>query len=146
MPKCKYCNSRLSKFDKDICPICGAKHPLEGVSGETVEITSDLALNIEELKSFKPATKFKAMMAFIFLGWTGFPMFYLRYILQGFIWLALNLMVFALIFLSFFFLMELGIIPSLLIPIGIIYGINIIAGIIVFFKHNLKDNRGEFLR
>ena len=45
MPSCRNCGARLSKFDSDICPVCGTKRPLEGVSSETVEITSQVDLS-----------------------------------------------------------------------------------------------------
>ena len=25
MPKCKYCNENITKFDKEYCPYCGCK-------------------------------------------------------------------------------------------------------------------------
>ena len=40
MPVCKNCNSRIDKFNKDRCPICGVERPFEGVSSDTVEVTS----------------------------------------------------------------------------------------------------------
>ena len=45
MPSCRNCGARLSKFDKDICPVCGAKNPLEGVSSETIDITSQIDIS-----------------------------------------------------------------------------------------------------
>ena len=50
MPYCKNCGSRITKFDNDICPICGAKNPLEGVTSDTVEITSELDIHDKENK------------------------------------------------------------------------------------------------
>ena len=32
MPYCKNCGARITKFEKDICPVCGQKKPLEGAS------------------------------------------------------------------------------------------------------------------
>lgn len=146
MPKCRNCGGRITRFDKDICPICGEKNPLAGVSSETVEITSNLDLNDVELKNFKPSTRFKTFILFILIGWTGAPMFYLRYIRIGLIWLFINASIFIASFLPLLLLTNLGLLFSLLIAISIIYIINIIMGIIAYFKHNLKDGRGEFLR
>ena len=53
MPNCRNCGSRLSKFDKDICPVCGFKHPLDGVSSETQEVTSEISFYKGELKTSK---------------------------------------------------------------------------------------------
>ena len=146
MPSCKNCGSRITRFDKDICPVCGMKKPLQGVTSETVEITSDLKLNLEELKTFKPRTKFRAMLFFFGLGWTGAPQFYLYYPLQGVLWLLLNLIILGGFFALFFFLSQAGLILSIVLPIVIAYIFNFIFGIFVFFKHNLKDGKGEFLR
>ena len=48
MPNCRNCGARLSKFDTDLCPVCGIKNPLEGISSETVEITSQIDLALPE--------------------------------------------------------------------------------------------------
>ena len=45
MPNCRNCGARLSKFDADLCPVCGIKDPLRGVSSETVEITSQIEMS-----------------------------------------------------------------------------------------------------
>ena len=39
MPNCRNCGARITKFDKDICPVCGTKNPLQGVGSETMEVT-----------------------------------------------------------------------------------------------------------
>ena len=52
MPNCRNCGTRLTKFEKDLCPICGCKNPLEGVSSETIEITSQIGGISEELKDY----------------------------------------------------------------------------------------------
>ena len=146
MPKCKYCGSRITRFDKEICPVCGEKNPLEGVSSETIEITSNLDLSEAELKEFKPATKFRAFLLFVFLGWTGAPLFYLNYYNQALIWLFLNLSFIGGIGSIFSFLTSLGAPWGYIVALSIAYVINIGAGLFTFFKHNLKDGRGEFLR
>ncbi len=146
MPKCKYCGARITKFDKDICPVCGGKEPLAGVSSETIEITSNLDLSEAELKEFKPTTKFRAFMLFCFLGWTGAPLFYLDYYYQALVWLFINLAFIGGIGSIFAFVARLGFPWGYLLALAIAYIFNIGAGLFVFFKHNLKDGRGEFLR
>ena len=146
MPSCKKCHARITRFDRDICPVCGEKNPLEGVNSETIEITSNLDLSLEELNNFKPSTKAKTMVLFFAIGWTGAPQFYLGYILQGFLMLFINLAVAGGIFSLFYFVVGLDLILSIIIPVTIIYAINIILGFFAFFKHNLKDKSGEFLR
>lgn len=146
MPKCKYCGSRITRFDKDLCPICGEKDPLQGVSSETIEITSNLDLSEAELKEFKPTTKFKAFLLFCFIGWTGAPMFYLNYYNQALIWLFINGVIIGGLGSVFSFVTPIGAPWGYLVALSIAYVINIGAGLFTFFKHNLKDGRGEFLR
>ena len=146
MPKCKYCGSRITRFDKDICPICGEKDPLQGVSSETIEITSNLDLSEAELKEFKPTTKFRAFLLFCFIGWTGAPMFYLNYYNQALIWLFINGVIIGGVGSIFSFVTSLGAPWGYLVALSIAYVIDIFLGLFAFFKHNLKDGRGEFLR
>lgn len=147
MPSCRNCGGRITRFDKDICPICGQKNPLQGVSSKTVEFTNDLnSLKADELKSFHPATKFKAFVLFCLIGWTGAPMFYLNYVAQAFIWFALHMIFIGGLGSVFAFLTPLGFIWGYVLVIGIAYLFNIFMGIMLFFRHNLKDGRGEFLR
>lgn len=146
MPVCKHCGSRITRFDKDICPVCGEKAPLEGVSSETIEITSNFNLNEEEFKTFRPCTRFKVFLLFTLLGWTGAPIFYTRYVLQGFLWLLINLVIIGGAGSILAFMTPLGILWGYLIMLIAAYVINIGVGIFSYLKRNLKDNRGEFLR
>ena len=146
MPICKYCRSRITRFDKDICPICGTKNPLEGVSSETVEITSNFDLTAEELKTFRPHTKLRTSIFLATLGWTGLAQFYLHYNLQAVLWMILELALIAGGFTLFYFVANMGIVLSIVLPIVIVYVLNIALAIITYFKHNLKDAKGEFLR
>lgn len=146
MPVCKHCGSRITRFDKDICPVCGEKAPLEGVSSETIEITSNFNLNEEEFKTFRPCTRFKVFLLFTLLGWTGAPIFYTRYVLQGFLWLLINLVIIGGVGSILAFMTPLGILWGYLIMLIAAYVINIGVGIFSYLKRNLKDNQGEFLR
>ena len=40
MPNGKNCGARITKFDSDICPVCGFKHPIDVSKEETSDITS----------------------------------------------------------------------------------------------------------
>ena len=146
MPKCRNCGARLTKLDKDICPVCGFKNPLEGVSSETVEITSQFNLDSEEFETYKPCTKATALALFASLGWTGAALFYLSYFHFAIIWAAINIAV---------LIGGIGSILAFLTPVGILWGylimvlvcyfINLIVGVVVYLKPNMKDGRGEFL-
>ena len=70
MPNCRNCGARLSKFDTDLCPVCGIKNPLEGTSSETVEITSQIDLS-EMKEGQKVLRRRKKFIAYFFtLGFT----------------------------------------------------------------------------
>lgn len=65
MPKCRMCNQRLSKLDKDVCPFCGARKPLLGVEDYTEDITKTLsAIKVEDITK----TRNKNRLIFILLA------------------------------------------------------------------------------
>ena len=145
MPSCRNCGARLSKFDTDICPVCGFKKPLEGVSSETVEITSQV-----DLSGFNDAQKVvrrrkKMLLLSILVGFTGALFFYLKKATMGVIWLLINAIFIAGLLLILYFVIKLNIVISLLIPVLSSYACNIIIGVLYFFKQNLKDGEGEFV-
>ncbi len=147
MPICKNCGSRLTRFDKDVCPVCGFKKPLEGVSSDTIEITAEIsAVKDDNKSSYKPKSRKMAFLYSALLGFTGAPFYYLKYYMTGMIWLLANLLVGGGIFVPLFVFAQLSLLLSLLISIGTLYILNIILGFYFLSKHDLKDGRGEFLR
>lgn len=145
MPVCKKCGARISKFDSDICPVCGEKNPLEGVSSETIEITSHIDINPSEFKDVKVRKKIPLLLLSIFVGWSGAPFFYLKEIGLGFIWLAANIFFLNAIGVGIGFT-PLGFLFSYLIGIGVLYFLNISLGLVLFFKKPLKDKNGELVK
>lgn len=146
MPVCKNCGARLSKLDNDICPVCGTRKPLEGVSSETVEITSQLDAYSEEFKNYKPCKRMVAFILSMLIGFTGFALFYLRLFKIGIIYLVSNILLIAGLFSIFFFAIQFSLLIAIVITIAIIYGLNIAVGLYFLFKNDLKDGRGEFVR
>ena len=146
MPTCKNCGARLSKLDKDICPVCGFKNPLEGVTSETVEITSQLNIDSKEFETYKPCTKATTLALFATVGWSGAALFYLNYFAYAIIWALLNIAI---------LIGGLGSLLAFLTPLGVLWGylivaigvyvINITIGVVLYLLPNLKDGRGEFL-
>ena len=74
MPKCKNCGSRLTKFDKDVCPVCGTKNPLDGVTSDTVEMTS--FINMEQNRDFRVKKKSTMLFYSFVAGFTVFTIFF----------------------------------------------------------------------
>ena len=145
MPNCRNCGARLSKFDSDICPVCGTPKPLEGVSSETIEITSQV-----DLSGFKAGQKIvrrrKIMLILsLLIGWTGAMFFYLKNKRNALLWLLINLGGIAGVSILMFTAVKLNIGLSLLIGFGFAYLCNIILGLCFFAKKDLKDGEGEFV-
>ena len=78
MPNCRNCGARLNKWDSDVCPICGIKPPLEGVTSETVEVTK-YGMQTDGLELDRPKTRKTVLTLFCSLGWTGAGYFYLKF-------------------------------------------------------------------
>lgn len=142
MPICKNCHSRIDKFNKDRCPICGTEKPFEGVSSDTIEITT--SLDVEDL-DFNPRSKKKLLVLYITLGFFGIPHFYLYNKKLGVLSLILNMLF---IGLGGFLLGQFTSIKMYLAFIIVILAsllINSLIGLYLYKKPNLKDGRGEFV-
>ena len=144
MPNCRNCGARLSKFDTDLCPVCGIKNPLKGISSETVEITSQIDLS--EMKEGQRVVRRRKTLTLLFytLGFTGAPFFYIKKAVLGLIWLVCNLVVMGGLFALFYFLVK-NLAVAIIVPILVAYVVNIIVGVIYNFLPNIKDGEGEFI-
>ena len=145
MPNCRNCGARISKFDADICPVCGTKDPLKGVSSETIEITSQI-----DLSDFKEGQKVvrrrKVLLAlFLAIGFTAAPFFYLKKKKFAVLWLILNLLFIGGIFAVFFAFIRLPLVVNIIIPIVCAYILNAIVGVMLYCLPDLKDGEGEFV-
>ena len=145
MPVCRHCGSRISKLDKDRCPICGEINPLEGVNSDTIEVTSVLDISSSEELAFKPKTKKMFLLLSCLIGWVGAQFFYLKYKRAGLIWLAINLVILAGGFCAFFFGVH-SLLLAILIPLLVLYAANIVFGLVIYKKPSFKDGDGNLLR
>ena len=144
MPKCKNCNNRIDRFNKDRCPICGVEHPFDGVSSDTIEITTNIDVDSVDT-DYKPCRKKTLLFYFCLLGIFGAPFFYLRKFKDGVIQLLANAI--AIGIMSFFLAVytPLGNLYGILLAFGVMYALNIIFGLVYISQPNLKDGRGEFV-
>lgn len=145
MPNCRNCGARISKFDKDICPVCGTKDPLNGVSSDTAEVTAQV-----DLSNFKEGQKVlrrrkSLLFLFVSCGFTGAGYFYLKKLTMGLIWLLLNLAILPALFCLFHYWLSLDIFFAISLPILIVYFINAAVGFYFYLVRNLKDGEGEFV-
>lgn len=146
MPYCRSCGARITKFEKDMCPICGAKNPLEGASSDTIEVTSELDINEKtNRKIYKAHFRFDTFMWFSFLGFTGAGFFYLNFKKVGYIWLAANLAFIGGLIALFVALLSPKSWISYVAPIALTYVINMAIGVYYLVKKDVKDGNGEFI-
>ena len=146
MPYCKNCHARLNRLtDKDRCPVCGTVHPLEGVGSETDEVTSQVDLN-NFTEGQKIVRRRKTLLIlFLTVGFTGAPFFYLKKKTNGILWLLLNLVILGGLFALFYFLLQLHLALTIILPILVVYSISGVIGAIYNFLPDLKDGEGEFV-
>ena len=145
MPSCRNCGARLSKFDKDICPVCGVLKPLEGVDSETVEITSQVDLSGFQAGQKVVRRRKTLLFYFLLLGFTGAPFFYLKQKKNAFVWLIANLAVIGGLFTFFFLALNLHIALAIILPILTAYILNTCVALVYYFLPDLKDGEGEFV-
>ena len=145
MPKCKNCGSEISRLDKDICPFCGARKPLEGLDDSTQDMTKALE-TLQEL-GVEPKSKSKiisAVLAFV-LGIFGAHCYYLGKYKIGLIILGISIATIGGIGSILFFLVFHNVL-GYLIPFFLMEGIMIGVGLSYLLRHDITDANGEFLK
>ena len=145
MPSCRNCGARLTKFDTDLCPVCGIKDPLQGASSETVEVTSQIDLS--EMKEGQKVVRRrkKMLLLFLLIGFTGAPYFYIKKNKHGLIWLLSNLLVMGGLFALFYFAIKAPLAVDIIVPIITAYFVNIVTGVVYNFLPDIRDGEGEFI-
>ena len=144
MPVCKNCNSRIDKFNKDRCPICGVERPFEGVSSDTVEVTS--RIDSADVKiDYHPRKRKTLLTLFALCGFLGIPFFYLRRHLTGIIYGLINSAVLATAIVLLILLTPLHIAVAIVLPIVVFVFFNTLVGLYYYNSANLKDGHGVFL-
>lgn len=145
MPVCKHCGTRISKFDKDRCPVCGEKNPLEGVESDTIEITSEIKLNNPEFSLYKPRKRKTFLLLACFLGFTGAHFYYLGYkkATASIIVVTFFMMAFAILIAS---ISSFNVFIGAGIGLAISYLINLIVAINFYKNPAFKDFKGNLLK
>lgn len=147
MPNCRNCGARITKFDKDICPICGCKRPIDEKAEETIDITSQIDLKSKDFKNYKPKKRNVAFTLSILLGFSGAPFFYIKKNLIGLLSLIFNIVIILIFGLALWLGAKIDpLISFVLIGLGTDYLINICFSFYFLIKNDLKDNEGNFLR
>lgn len=148
MPKCKYCGENITKFDKEICPFCGGKKPLEGVDSYTADITQTInTMDKTNVQKFKQHSKVVNALFCMFLGIFGADSYYIGFIKYGISRFLVNIIVIvALTCVLYFCPTGLEFIYSLAIGFGIVFIVYFVIGFILLFTNGKKDSNGVFLR
>ena len=144
MPKCKNCNSRIERFHKDRCPVCGVTFPFEGMNSETIEITTNIDVGGVEA-DYRPCKKKTLFILFALLGVFGVPFFYLKKKKEGIIGLISNAIIIALMSFLLAYFTSISVVVSIVIAFGAMYLLNIIFGLVMIYQPNLKDGNGQFV-
>ena len=145
MAKCKYCGEEISRLDKENCPFCGGRRPLEGVDDSTQDMTKALE-DLQDL-DFEPRTKSKlvAGLLAIFLGIFGAHEIYLGKFKTALIIFLIHVVGIGGIGTAMFF----SFLPNAfayLIPFFFFEAIAIIIGLNIILRPDIVDSKGEFLK
>ena len=143
MPVCKNCGNRIEKYNKDRCPICGQVDPFsERVGTETIEVTTSIDVNNED---YKPRHKKTMLILFLTLGVFGVPFFYIYQKKSGLIFLLINMVGIGLLSFIFAFYAHLPVWGAILIGFALLYVVDAFTGLLLYFRPNLQDGRGDFI-
>lgn len=150
MPKCKYCGQKITKFDKEICPYCGAKDPLKGDNCETMDITESIETvkpDDEVRSNFKSKSRIMNSILCILLGIFGIDELYLGFKNRFLIRLIINAVIYIGMVLLFYFTGKNNN-PMFIfvLPLIIIFVLWVVIGVIFLFLHDKKDANGVFLK
>ncbi len=146
MPTCRNCHSRLNKFDKDICPVCGCKNPFMGMPSDTIEITQEIGSIPDVREQYRPKKRKFAVILSLFVGFSGATFFYLGYYLSAILYLCMNIIIAGCLFLALYFGLAIDVYICLGVCIGILYLVNIVLAGIFIYRKDIKDSRGELLK
>lgn len=145
MLRCKNCHTKLSRLDKDICPFCGTKKPLEGQEDATQDITKALsAIKIEEIEQKTKSAKTVFVLT-LMLGVFGGHLFFLKRVRYALLTLLISLLFIGGFGCLLFFVADLKNALAFLIPYFVLELVMIIYGLIVYKRKKGKDFTGEFL-
>ena len=145
MAKCKYCGSEISRLDKETCPFCGGKRPLEGIDNSTQDMTK--ALETLQEMGVEPKSKSKviaAILAFL-LGIFGVHNYYLGKYKIGLITLGISIVTIGGLGSILTFLVMHNVF-GYLIPYFVMEALMIAVGVSFLVRADISDANGEFLK
>jgi len=144
MPRCKFCNREITSFDKDLCPYCGGKKPIDE-SYKTMDITRHIDPLSGEYKLYKSKSKNVAIVLCCLFGYFGAHDFYLLYNKRGILSLLCSLCFVGIVGSILTFCTPLSWF-GFLVAFGLVWAAYLGFGISLLVRDSLKDGNGEFLR
>ena len=145
MPNCKFCHQEITKFDTDVCPHCGAIHPIDP-NYKTMDITKNIKTLTGEHFDL-PKTRSQKVFGILCmtLGWAGVHDFYIYMPKRAFLHILVTLALTLGIGLPVFFLAWQNVL-AFLIPFLFVWLVHVPLGLVYWKVESPKDGRGEFLR
>jgi len=144
MAKCKYCHEVISRLDKEVCPFCGGKKPLEGTDTSTHDVTKVID-QLDQPVKIKHKKRVIAALLAVFFGFLGAHYLYLGKFKKALIAALICLGFIAVVGLLLFFAVKWHNVLAFLIPYFITECYSLFSGYVYLTKHSIQDSHGEFL-
>ena len=144
MPYCRNCHQEISKFDTDVCPYCGERHPIDD-HYQTMDVTRGFdslqgQYELPKAKSLKLTRLFCALFGYLGIHW-----FYIHRPKRGAVDLLSTIIVVGGVG-SLLLLSSLPVVWDFLIPFFVLWAIYVVEAVMMGRIDSPKDGRGEFLR
>ena len=143
MAQCKYCHASLTRLDKEVCPFCGGKRPLDGTDTSTQDVTK-IVDQLENAVEIKHKKRIVAALLAVFFGFLGAHLFYLGKAKKGFCVAAICLGFICGVGMLLLFVVHLHV-WSILIPYFVTEIYSLVSAYIYLTNHSIQDSHGEFL-
>ena len=144
MAQCKYCHASITRIDKEVCPFCGGKRPLDGTDTSTQDVTK-IVDQLENAVEIKHKKKIVAALLAVLFGFLGAPHFYLGKNKKGFLTACICLALIGGVGLILFFAVKWHSVFAFLIPYFVVEAYSLITAFMYLTSHNIQDSHGEFL-
>ena len=144
MAKCKYCHENISRLDKEICPFCGGKRPLDGTDTTTQDVTK-IINQIDGCEKIKHKKRIIAALLSILFGFLGAPLFYLGKNKKGFLKALICIIFIGGVGSFFLAFTTLNPFVCYLIPFCIVELYSLFKAYTYLTNRSIQDSSGEFL-
>ena len=144
MAQCKYCRASITRIDREVCPFCGGKRPLDGTDTSTQDVTK-IVDQLENAVEIKHKKRIVAAFLAVFFGLFGAPHFYLGKVKKGFLTACICLGLIGVVGLILFFAAKWHSVFAFLIPYFVVEAYSLFTAFVYLTRHNIQDSHGEFL-